>query len=81
MIATVTSSTTTAAPSPVTLKNLQGAKYLTEITAPKYNIACKNFIISPVIINRYGFVRFWEGMKELECIFYVLSLSNENFEA
>ena len=66
---------------PVELKNIQGAKYLTEITTPKYNIACKNLIISSVIINRYGFVRFWEGMKELECIFYVLSLSNENFEA
>ena len=74
-------SLTTAAQTPVSLKNLQGAKYLTEITTPKYNIACKNLIISSVIINRYGFVRFWEGMKELECIFYVLSLSNENFEA
>ena len=74
-------SLTTTAQTPVSLKNLQGAKYLTEITAPKYNIACKNLIISSVIINRYGFVRFWEGMKELECIFYVISLSNENFEA
>ena len=74
-------SLTTAAQTPVSLKNLQGAKYLTEITSPKYNIACKYLIISSVIINRYGFVRIWEGMKELECIFYVISLSNENFEA
>ena len=72
MIASVTSSTTTAAPTPVTPKNLQGAKYLTEITTPEYNIACKNFILSSVIINRYGFVRFSKGKKKVLCIFYAV---------
>ena len=42
------------------------------ITTPEYNIACKNFILSSVIINRYGFVRFWKGKKEVLCIFYAV---------
>ena len=60
-----------AAPPPTkeTPKYPQGAKYLREITTPKYNIAGKNLILSSIIINRYVFVRFWEGMKEVLCIF------------